>query len=208
MRLLVMTVLTALAITGCASTQSTGAGGPGTGSTARATAGPSGSASATSGSAPATSGSASATSGSASAGPASGSPGATAAPVDSRCPAQLDEGQYNGRQARAVPAGIDVDWVLRCSVSGQADGHRYLLVERSDGNPAALLAALRARDEPPTSGVCPMIRMVVPYFALVQRDGTRLAPKIPLTSCRMPQAGVLKALNGLRFTVLARKQLP
>ncbi|MDQ1738405.1 MAG: hypothetical protein QOE53_57 [Pseudonocardiales bacterium] len=192
MRVLAMTVLTALAITGCASTQS--AGGPGSGRASVTPGAPTGGAGATGGSA----------------GTGSGRPTATpsGSPVDARCPAQLDEGQYNGRQAKPIPSGLAVDWVLRCRVAPQPDGSRFLLVERSDSDPAALLAALRASDEPRSSGACPMIRMVLPYFALVQPGGTTLAPKVPLTGCGMPQAALVQALNGMRFQVISRKQLP
>ena len=195
MRLLAMTVLTAVAVTGCAATQSSANGGSGasTSTASASTTGPStGGASGTGSSLPSATPSAS----------DSGSP------VDARCPAQLDEGQYNGRQAKPIPSGIDVDWVLRCVVAPQPDGSRFLLVERSDSDPAALLAALRSPDEPASGGVCPMIRMVLPYFALVQRDGRALAPKVPLTGCRMAQAAVLQALNGMHFEVISRKRLP
>jgi len=196
MRLLAVTVLTALAVTGCASTQSTAAGGSGS-STGTASAGPTGSG-------PGVGGSGSAASGTA----GSGSPGPTSTSVDARCPAQLDEGQYNGRQALPVSGTLDVDWVLRCSVAPQPDGRRFMLTERSDSDPTALLAALRSPDEPRSSGVCPMIRMVVPYFALVQPNGRALAPKIPLTGCGMPQTAVLQALNRMHFEVIGRKQVP
>ena len=189
MRLLAVTVLTALAVIGCASTQSTADRGSSTGT---ASAGPTGGGPGVSGSA----------------GTGSSPSGATPSPVDARCPAQLDEGQYNGRQAQPVPGDIDVDWVLRCSVAPQPDGSRDLLVERSDSDPTALLTALRAPDEPRSSGVCPMIRMVVPYFALVQRNGRVLAPKIPLTGCGMPQTGMLQVLNRMHFEVIGRKPLP
>ncbi|HEX8094265.1 hypothetical protein [Jatrophihabitans sp.] len=193
MRLLAVTVLTALAVTGCASTQSTARGGSSTGfSTGTASAGPTGSGPAVGGSG--------ATSGS--------SPGTSSAPVAARCPDQLDEGQYNGRQAKPVSGDVTVDWVLRCRVAPQPDGSRFLLTERSTSDPTALLAALRSSDEPRSSGACPMIRVVVPYFALVQRDGRVVVPKIPLTGCGMPQTGVLQALNQMSFEVIGRKRLP
>jgi uncharacterized protein YceK len=197
MRLLALTVLTALAITGCASAQSnTGAG---SGRSSASPGAPTGSGAPTGGGV---------TGGAAGSG--SSLPGATpsGSPVDVRCPAQLDEGQYNGRQAKPIPSSLDVDWVLRCRAAPQPNGSRFLLVERSDSDPAALLAALRAPDEPRSGGVCPMIRMVLPYFALVQPDGTVLAPKVPLTGCGMAQAALVQALNGMRFQVISRKQLP
>jgi hypothetical protein len=50
-----------------------------------------------------------------------------------------------------------------------------------------------------------MIRVVVPYFALVQRDGRVLAPKMPVTGCGMPQTAVLQALDGMTFKVIGKK---
>ena len=181
MRLLAMAVLTAVAVTGCASAQSSAHGGSGasTSTASASTTGPTtGGASGTGSSLPSATPSAS----------DSGSP------VDARCPAQLDEGQYNGRQAKPVSGDVTVDWVLRCRVAPQPDGSRFLLTERSTSDPTALLAALRSSDEPRSSGACPMIRVVV--------------PKIPLTGCGMPQTGVLQALNQMSFEVIGRKRLP
>lgn len=189
MRWLAATILaTTLAVTGCAS--ATGSAGPG----------PAG------GSA----GSPAAPGGSASTGQAGGRPSSSPsiAPVVDRCPVQLDEGQANRKGAVPVPADITVDWVLRCSVAPRSGGFRYLQVERSDGDPAALLAALRAPDEPLSKGACPSIAMVVPYFALIEPDGTTLVPRLPITGCRLPQPAAIQALNALRFKVISRTQLP
>jgi len=152
------------------------------------------------------------------AGGRSGAPGSTGtgqptapppvSPVDSRCPAQLDSGQHNAAYGRLVPPGIEVAWVLRCTVAPQPDGTRDLVVERSDSDPSGLLAALRVADEPPSRGACPALAMVVPYFAFVQRDGHALVPRIPVTGCRLPQPPVLQALNALQFQVIARHRLP
>ena len=193
MRLLAVTILTGLAITGCASAQPTlGSGANPTGGSA--TAGPS-----TGMSDP----------GTASASGSASSSGSSGNSVDSRCPAHPDEGQYNSKLAKPVPTDIEVDWVLRCSTVPLSGGaHRALLVERSDSDATALLTALRAPDEPRSSGACPLMRMVVPYFALIQRDGTVLVPRLPLTGCSLPQAAVLQALNKMRFVVLDKKQLP
>jgi hypothetical protein len=186
MRWLAPTILaTALAVTGCAS--ATDNAGPGS-------------------SAPA----GGASTGGASTGPATGRPSASPSvkPIVERCPMQLDEGQANRKGAKPVPGQIQVDWVLRCSVAPRAGGTRYLQVERSDSDPAALLAALRAPDEPHSLGACPAIAMVVPYFALIEPDGTTLVPKLPETGCRLPQPAAVQALNAMRFTVISRTQLP
>lgn len=203
MRLLAVTIAAALAVTACASEPSTvggGAGSPGVIDPAS----PSGGAGA---------------SGSEGSGwvsylplPPSSRPSATSPPsaVDSRCPAGLTEnGQYNDRQARPAPSGIEVDWVLRCTVTGPHGDHsRSLLIERSDSDPTALLKALRAPDEPRSGGECPAIAMVVPYFALMQPDGKPFVARMPLTGCALPQAAAMQALNGLRWKVIAKKALP
>jgi hypothetical protein len=213
-RLLAITIITGLALTGCASAQGTlDSGSDPKGGMAAPSQSPgdidpgwSGGGSGSSGSGGiGTGGSGTAGTGTAPSGTAGGRP--TGSHTDP-CPAQLDEGQHNSKDAKPLPNDIVVDWVLRCMVTSPVDGDRYLLIERSDSDPTALLAALRAPDEPPSSGACPAIAMVVPYFALVQPDGTPLVPRIPVTSCRLPQAAVLKALNAMTFVVTSRKQLP
>jgi hypothetical protein len=148
--------------------------------------------------------------GGASSGPAGGQPSfsPSSSPIVAQCPVQLDEGQANRKGSKPVPGDLQVDWVLRCSVAPRAGGTRYLQVERSDSDPAVLLAALRAPDEARSSGACPAIAMVVPYFALVEPDGSTLVPRLPVNGCRQPQAAAVQALNALRFTVISRTQLP
>lgn len=155
-------------------------------------------------------GSSQAAGGGAGTGPATGRPSTSPSmrPIVDRCPVQLDEGQVFRKGAKPVPGQIQVDWVLRCSVAPRAGGTRYLQVERSDSDPAALLAALRAPDEPLSKGACPAIAMVVPYFALIEADGATLLPRLPETACRQPQGAVVQALNAMRFTVISRTQLP
>ena len=207
MRVLFAAMLAGLTITGCATTQSgTAAGGSNTASGVAST--PPGSGSTTgSGS---ISGSAGSGSGSA---PGAGGTARPSAPSDNatasvRCPSELNPAQFNGPQSRAVPADIDVTWVLRCSVVTKNGTTRTVLAERSDSDPTALLTALRAPSEPRTSGVCPMFRVMMPYFALVQSNGKVLVPKVPLTKCAMPQPAVLQALNAMRFEAFSSKPLP
>lgn len=190
MRILLAAVAAVVAVTGCASTQTVQGGGGGA---------PTGSSQA-----PGTS-----------TGGASGAPGtavptapAPVSPLDSRCPAKLDEGQHLKPWGKLTPSDIEVAWVLRCTIKPQPDGTRDLVVERSDSDPAALLAALRAADEPRSKGACPAIAMVVPYFALVQGDGHALVPRIPETGCRLPQPQVLQALYAMQFKVIAQHRVP
>ncbi len=199
MRKLATALAVGLLLTGCASNRTVGgAAGPGTGGSSGVSGAPGGASTGSSGS------------GSASGGPASGQPSASppVSPLDSRCPAQLDEGQHLAEYGRPVPPGITVAWVLRCRVAPQPGGTSDLLVERSDSDPGALLAALRPQDQPLSKGACPAIAMVVPYFALVEPNGTALVPHIPVTACRLAQPQVMQALNALQFQVIARHRLP
>jgi len=194
MRMLTAAIAATLVMTGCASTGTNqGAAGPSSvlpGAPGSGSAGPTGEAGGSGG--------------------GSGQPSASppVSRLDSRCPARLDEGQHNATDGKPVPADITVSWVLRCRVAPQPGGSRYLLVERSDSNPNALLTALRTPDEPLSKGACPMIAVVVPYFVLVRPNGSGLLPHIPVTGCRLPQPPVLQALNALQFTVIARHKMP
>lgn len=208
MRLLALTLAAGLAVTACAPGPSAvDAGGESQGVIDPAR--PSGGTGAGKGS---SAGSGSAGFDTGAAGTAGSRPRATSTPsaVDSRCPADLTEsGQHNNSQAQPAPSGIEVDWVLRCTVTGlHGDHSRGLLIERSDSDPAALLAALRAPDEPRSGGECPAIAMVVPYFALVRPDGKPFTARMPLTACALPQPAAMQALERMRFELIGKKSLP
>ncbi|HET6210326.1 MAG TPA: hypothetical protein VFD94_08085 [Jatrophihabitans sp.] len=183
-----------LVLAGCASTQSnSNAGGAGSGTTTGPSLG----------------------------GPASGSPSAagssSSAPADTLSPSQLaaiaatcpsDQNfpQANGPTARTVPTTLQASWVLRCTISNKG-GSRLLVAEHSVGDTAPLLRALKAPSAQRMKVVCPMLRVLIPYFALVEPDGTLFVPKVPLNNCGMPQNPVAVALNQLRFTTLSSKPI-
>ena len=205
MRMLATALAVGLMLTGCASNRTVGgAAGPGTSESGSGWTSWQDLGSASNGS----SGSGSASGALSSVQPSLSPPVSPVSPVDSRCPAQLDEGQHNAADGKPVPDDIAVAWVLRCRVVPQPGGTRYLLVERSDSDPSRLLAALRTPDQPLSKGACPAIAMVVPYFVLVKGDGSSLLPHIPVTDCRLPQPPVLQAFNALQFQVIARHRLP
>ena len=146
--------------------------------------------------------------GPASSAPVAASPPSAEAPstaaLIAACPTELDAAQANGPTAQALPATVDVSFVLRCTITSNTAG-RTLKVEKSSGDTSALLTALREKSGLKIKGVCPMYRQAVPYFALVQSDGKALAPKVPVTNCGQPQPDVLAALGKLKFTVVATK---
>jgi len=184
-----------LVLAGCASGQSTGSAAGGRSSSSDTTTGPS------------------------IGGPASGtpSPSGSSAPADqlsasqlaaiaASCPSDQNYPQANGPTARPVPATLQASWVLRCTISTKG-GSRLLIAERSVGDTAPLLRALKRPSGLQIKTVCPMLRMLIPYFALVEPDGTVFVPKVPLSNCGMPQNPVTVALNALRFTTLSSKPI-
>jgi len=197
MRLLAVTIAVGLALTGCASNEAgSGSGGPSTSSAG---------ASGASGSLSPTGSTTSSVPGGTSSSVPSGRPTGSASGL---CPTRLNLGQYNGPHTRVLPADFKVSWVLRCSIVPLVGSRRQVVTERSDSDPSRLLEALRAPSAPKSEGVCPLMRMLVPYFALVDPNGHAVAPKIPLTGCGLPQAAVVQALNDLHFTVLSKQRVP
>jgi len=185
-----------LVLAGCASGQPSGSAAGGSGTTASDT-----------------------TTGPSIGGPASvsPSPSGSSAPADQLSPSQLaaiaatcpsDQNfpQANGPTARPVPATLQASWVLRCTISAKG-GSRLLVAEHSVGDTAPLLRALKRPSGLQIKTVCPMLRMLIPYFALVEPDGTVFVPKVPLGNCGMPQNPVTVALNALRYTTLSSKPI-
>ena len=111
------------------------------------------------------------------------------------------------KRAKPLPGDLRVAWVLRCPVGPQTGGVRYLVMERSDSDLAALLAALRAPAEARSKGFCPMLRCRLPYFALIQPGGRRSCPgcRSPAAACRRPavlDGAQRAAIHGARAAAL------
>ena len=68
-----------------------------------------------------------------------------------------------------MPADLQVNWVLRCTISNKG-GSRLLIAERSVGDTGPLLRALKTPSALRIKVVCPMLRVLIPYFALVQAE--------------------------------------
>jgi len=180
-----------LGAAGCASTVQSGSAG----------AGGSGGVSGSIGSAPDT------TSGPSIGGPASSPPptSAVAKAAAAACPTNAVTAMTNPA-AKPVPPGIQVAWVLRCRVV-QGNGTSTLVAERSTSDPTDLVRALAVPSMPRAKVVCPMIAVYIPNFALVQKNGQLLVPKLPLNNCGMPQNGVVTALNLMHFTQISSRPL-
>lgn len=128
------------------------------------------------------------------------------AAIAAACPSDQNFPQANGPTARPVPATLQASWVLRCTVSSKGSS-RLLVAEHSIGDTAPLLRALKRPSGLQIKTVCPMLRMLIPYFALVEPDGTVFVPKVPLSNCGMPQNPVTVALNGLKYVTLSSKPI-
>lgn len=123
------------------------------------------------------------------------------------CPTSLQDTDLNAPAARPVPAGLPVSFVLRCKILTTGGTASTLVAERSTSDPATLIAALQAPTVPRAKVVCPMYAVQLPFFALVETNGTTLVPKIPLDNCGKPQNAVLTALNLMQFTEITSRPL-
>ncbi|TDP93694.1 hypothetical protein EV186_10688 [Labedaea rhizosphaerae] len=100
----------------------------------------------------------------------------------------------------AVPADVTVSWVLECVMGPPAQsGATHVRVERADGPPAELLAALRLPSATEQTGPCTTEYLLPFYLALVTADRQAIAPFIPVDGCAKPRREVLAALGNLPF---------
>jgi len=183
--------LVALAVAGCASTAQTQAGG---GNPSAATSSP--------------------TDGGTHSGPSIGSTASSPPPSSAlatraaaTCPTTLDITPLNAPNRQAVPDQLDLAFVLRCKILSTSGRPTTLVAERSTSSADRLLTALREPSQPRQDVVCPMLVIRMPYFALVESDGTVFVPKIPTNNCGAPQGGVLVALNAMQFTQISSQPL-
>jgi hypothetical protein len=72
----------------------------------------------------------------------------------------------------------------------------------------ALLPTLRLPDEPATAEACTEELPLVPWLALVDRDGRWIRPGVPIDSCRKPRIEFRQAYGALVTTVVTSRRLP
>src|SRR5438445_13830852 len=128
--------------------------------------------------------------------------------VTPTCPsAWIQSGRPSEPAGGPIPADVTIAWVLRCRTEVQpAPGKgnwEVRVTERADGPATKLRAALNRRSEPPATGACPAIAMIVPYFVLVDSAGKAYLPALPYTSCNLPQSAFIQELNALPFRVVS-----
>jgi hypothetical protein len=73
-------------------------------------------------------------------------------------------------------------------------------LEKATKNLAPLVAALLRSSSPHEPGiVCPELAMLPPQVVLISSAGKKLIPRLPLSSCGLPQSGVLRVLATLTW---------
>lgn len=138
--------------------------------------------------------------------PNSGGAEAPAAPIEpyvmsaDLCGDLPDGGPDLPQQQSAVPADLDVSWVLECTQGPPAlSGKPEVQVRRADGPAAELLAALHLPSATTPSDACTAEFLLPFYVALITADGRAIAPVIPVDGCAKPRREVLAALGKLPF---------
>jgi len=76
------------------------------------------------------------------------------------------------------------------------------LAEVADSGLGPFLADLRAPSDAMPSGImCPDLRILVPWFELVDSAGTPINVALPTDQCGAPKTAAITALQALRFRV-------
>jgi hypothetical protein len=65
------------------------------------------------------------------------------------------------------------------------------------GDLGPLVAALHQSDAPPATGACPLYRVLLPTFWLVDHDNEAYQPRIPVGPCGQPAQAVTSAMAAL-----------
>lgn len=101
-------------------------------------------------------------------------------------------------QQAAIPADVDVSWVLECAMGPPAlSGAPQTEVRRADDPAVDLLAALRQPSATKQTSPCTTEYLLPFYLALITADGRAIAPIIPVDGCAKPRREVLAALGKL-----------
>jgi hypothetical protein len=107
-----------------------------------------------------------------------------------------------------LAAGVLIDAVVRCETVTRtypgAGTFTVQLAEVADTGLADFLTELRHPSDPRrTNVVCPMFRIAMPWFALIDNHGAVLRVALPTTQCGQARATALAALNALPFREVA-----
>jgi hypothetical protein len=122
------------------------------------------------------------------------------------CPDPGLLGQATSPSPKPLPASLAIKAVVRCETVQRSypglGNWSVQLAEVADAGLGPFLADLRAPADPMPSGIiCPDVRILVPWFELVDSAGTAINVAIPTDQCGAPKTGAITALAALHFRV-------
>ena len=122
------------------------------------------------------------------------------------CPDPGSPGQSASPSPKPLPSSVAIKAVVRCeTVQRSYPGlgtWSVQLAEVADSDLGPFLADLRApSDAMPSGMMCPDIRILVPWFELVDSAGTAINVAIPTDQCGAPKTAAITALEALHFRV-------
>jgi hypothetical protein len=86
-------------------------------------------------------------------------------------------------------------------------GDDLVASERRATDVAALVAALRLPDEPPTNGACTLDLPAVPWLVLLDARGRWVRPGVPQDACGKPRVEVRRAVEELRLIPVSSRPI-
>lgn len=122
------------------------------------------------------------------------------------CPDPGSLGQQASPSPKPLPPSVAIKAVVRCeTVQRSYPGLGTLSVQLAEVAGSGLgpfLADLRAPSDAMPSGImCPDLRILVPWFELVDSAGTAINVAIPTDQCGAPKTAAITALEALHFRV-------
>jgi hypothetical protein len=107
---------------------------------------------------------------------------------------------------KPLPANLAIKAVVRCETVQRSypglGSWSVQLAEIADSGLGPFLADLRAPSDPVPSGImCPDLRILVPWFELVDSAGAAINVAVPTDRCRAPKTATITALQALHFRV-------
>ena len=122
------------------------------------------------------------------------------------CPEPGSPGQAASPSPKPLSPSVAIKAVVRCETVQRSypglGSWSVQLAEVADSGLGPLLADLRTPSDPRPSGImCPNVRILVPWFELVDTAGAAINVTIPTDQCGAPKTAAVTALQDLQFRV-------
>jgi hypothetical protein len=122
------------------------------------------------------------------------------------CPDPGSPGQAASPSPKPLSPSVAIKAVVRCETVDRSypglGSWSVQLAEVANSGLEPFLADLRAPSDPMPSGImCPDLRILVPWFELVDAAGTAFNVAIPTDQCGTPKTAAITALQALQFRV-------